>query len=297
MPGWKSGQLQAQDIEIARNPEQALGTGHHDATTWMLLEWLEDLVYGGEFVLDVGAGSGILAMVALGLGRLSSLCAILQTVHNAYIFAPVLDRIRPVLRYCLASFSGIASLIPADGRLLDVGCGDGLLVVYLKKIKKRAQFIVGLDIDERKIRIAKQLALPDVEFHHKDMAEMPSNFFDVVTVVHVLYLIPVQLRDQFVRNCIRVLKPGGTLVLAINVDTPRWKYYITFLQELLMVKLLSLTKGETVRFESLDECRMWITKAGATVSAIKPLDRGLPYSHAAVVAQKLPCANYPASIG
>ena len=154
-----------------------------------------------------------------------------------------------------------------------------------------------MDIDERKIRIAKQLDLPDVEFQHKDMAEMPSNFFDVVTVVHVLYLIPAQLRDQFVQNCIRVLRPGGTLVLAINIETPRWKYYITVLQELLMVKLLSLTKGETVRFESLDECRMWITKAGAVVSIIKSLDGGRPYSHAAVVAHKLSCANYPASIG
>ena len=34
----------------------------------MLLEWLEDLIQGGESVLDVGTGSGLLAMVALRLG-------------------------------------------------------------------------------------------------------------------------------------------------------------------------------------------------------------------------------------
>ena len=71
-PSWEPVALQAQDIEIVLDPKQAFGTGHH-ATTRMLLEWLEDLVHGGEFVLDVGSGSGILAMVALRLGAASAL--------------------------------------------------------------------------------------------------------------------------------------------------------------------------------------------------------------------------------
>ena len=71
-PSWEPVTLQAQDIEIVLDPKQAFGTGHH-ATTRMLLEWLEDLIHGGEFVLDVGAGSGILAMVALRLGAASAL--------------------------------------------------------------------------------------------------------------------------------------------------------------------------------------------------------------------------------
>jgi ribosomal protein L11 methyltransferase len=71
-PSWETVALQDQDIEIVLDPRQAFGTGHH-ATTRMLLEWLEDLIGGGECVLDVGAGSGILAMVALRLGAASAL--------------------------------------------------------------------------------------------------------------------------------------------------------------------------------------------------------------------------------
>jgi ribosomal protein L11 methyltransferase len=71
-PSWEPVALQAQDIEIVLDQKQAFGTGHH-ATTRMSLEWHGDFVHGGESVLDVGAGSGILAMVALRLGAASAL--------------------------------------------------------------------------------------------------------------------------------------------------------------------------------------------------------------------------------
>ncbi|MBH0200240.1 MAG: 50S ribosomal protein L11 methyltransferase [Nitrospira sp.] len=66
-PSWEPVTLSAGQFEIILDPKQAFGTGHH-ATTRMLLEWLEDIVQGGESVLDVGTGSGILAMAALRLG-------------------------------------------------------------------------------------------------------------------------------------------------------------------------------------------------------------------------------------
>jgi ribosomal protein L11 methyltransferase len=66
-PSWESVELRPHEFEIVLDPKQAFGTGHH-ATTHMLLEWLQDDLHGGETVLDVGTGSGLLAMVALRLG-------------------------------------------------------------------------------------------------------------------------------------------------------------------------------------------------------------------------------------
>jgi ribosomal protein L11 methyltransferase len=71
-PSWESVVLEPGQIELILDPKQAFGTGHH-ATTRLLLEWLEDLIHGGERVLDVGTGSGILAMAALRLGAGSAL--------------------------------------------------------------------------------------------------------------------------------------------------------------------------------------------------------------------------------
>ncbi|HXH86650.1 MAG TPA: 50S ribosomal protein L11 methyltransferase [Nitrospira sp.] len=66
-PSWETVVLTTGQIEIVLDPKQAFGTGHH-ATTRMLVEWLEETIRGGEKVLDVGTGSGLLAMVALRLG-------------------------------------------------------------------------------------------------------------------------------------------------------------------------------------------------------------------------------------
>ncbi|HEY7128270.1 MAG TPA: 50S ribosomal protein L11 methyltransferase [Nitrospira sp.] len=66
-PSWEQVAVVEGEVEIVLDPKQAFGTGHH-ATTSLLLEWLEEDIRGGESVLDVGTGSGLLGMVALRLG-------------------------------------------------------------------------------------------------------------------------------------------------------------------------------------------------------------------------------------
>jgi ribosomal protein L11 methyltransferase len=69
---WNRADLEPGEIELVIDPERAFGSGYH-ATTRMLLEWLQVVVRGGERVLDIGTGSGVLAMAALRLGCSSAL--------------------------------------------------------------------------------------------------------------------------------------------------------------------------------------------------------------------------------
>lgn len=69
---WNPVDAQSGVIELVIDPKRAFGTGFH-STTQLLLEWLEDAVRGKERVLDVGTGSGVLAMAALRLGAASAL--------------------------------------------------------------------------------------------------------------------------------------------------------------------------------------------------------------------------------
>ncbi|MGB5053049.1 MAG: 50S ribosomal protein L11 methyltransferase [Nitrospirales bacterium] len=72
-PSWATMEMPEDGVELIIDPKQAFGTGHH-ATTQMILEWLEGVTWvPGMRVLDVGTGSGILAMAALRLGATSAL--------------------------------------------------------------------------------------------------------------------------------------------------------------------------------------------------------------------------------
>jgi ribosomal protein L11 methyltransferase len=66
-PSWEPFEAQAQDVVLTIDPDRAFGTGTHE-TTRLVMRELDRRVRGGEQVLDVGCGSGILAVAALLLG-------------------------------------------------------------------------------------------------------------------------------------------------------------------------------------------------------------------------------------
>ena len=65
VPSWE--QYDTDRAVITLDPGMAFGTGTHE-TTALCLTVLDETVHGGERVLDIGTGSGILAIAALKLG-------------------------------------------------------------------------------------------------------------------------------------------------------------------------------------------------------------------------------------
>ncbi|NMD37242.1 MAG: 50S ribosomal protein L11 methyltransferase [Christensenellaceae bacterium] len=66
-PSWEDYERQENDIVIELDPGMAFGTGSH-ATTHMCLELLEKYVSSDKAIMDIGTGSGILAICCALLG-------------------------------------------------------------------------------------------------------------------------------------------------------------------------------------------------------------------------------------
>jgi ribosomal protein L11 methyltransferase len=72
-PSWEPFDATADDVVLTLDPGRAFGTGTHETTRLVLTE-IDARVRGGETVLDVGAGTGILAVAALLVGASHARC-------------------------------------------------------------------------------------------------------------------------------------------------------------------------------------------------------------------------------
>lgn len=67
VPAWERYDAEENEIIVKMDPGMAFGTGNHE-TTRLVIRLLEKYISSGERVLDVGCGSGILAICASKLG-------------------------------------------------------------------------------------------------------------------------------------------------------------------------------------------------------------------------------------
>jgi len=63
--------LESVQVDIVIEPKMSFGTGHHE-TTWLVLYKMSQLDFVGKKVLDMGSGTGVLAIYAIKLGAVSA---------------------------------------------------------------------------------------------------------------------------------------------------------------------------------------------------------------------------------
>ena len=70
-PSWHKVEVPEGRIVLTIDPKMSFGTGHHE-TTRLILQLLEPRVRRGSTMLDVGTGTGVLAIAAVRLGAASA---------------------------------------------------------------------------------------------------------------------------------------------------------------------------------------------------------------------------------
>ncbi|KAF5307549.1 hypothetical protein FQR65_LT06905 [Abscondita terminalis] len=137
--------------------------------------------------------------------------------------------------YCARSIEG--SVPFNQKRILEVGCGGGVLTEELAKI---GGIVHGIDPCSEVVTVAKQHAtlnpgLTNLAYYFttiEKQAQHNSEEYDVVIASEVIEHVTEKV--EFLKNCIKCLKPGGSIIITtFNKTTSSWLYSIIILQEIL----------------------------------------------------------------
>jgi len=141
--------------------------------------------------------------------------------------------------------------------ILDVGCGGGRTIREMAA-RATAGRVLGVDYSEASVEASREAnrdAVADgrVEVQQGSVSRLPfaDAMFDLVTAVETHYYWPDLANDA--REILRVLKPGGTLLVIAEAYKGRYGW----LFQLAMLPMRA-------RLMSADEHRAWLETAGFT---------------------------------
>ena len=210
VPSWQD--YDTDRVKLILDPGLAFGTGGHE-TTNLCLEVLDERVKGSERVLDIGTGSGILAIAALKLGAAVAEGVEQEDWQNGWrkYYHPMdigkrlaivpswqeydTDRVKLILDPGLAFGTGghettslcleaLDERVRGGERVLDIGTGSGILAIAALKLGAgRAE---GVDIDPVAVRTAgENAALNGVADKLTvlvgDLSDKASGRYDIIT--------------------------------------------------------------------------------------------------------------------
>lgn len=104
--------------------------------------------------------------------------------------------------------------------ILDLGCGFGKTTFSLKRRWPEAE-VQGLDLAEPCLRLGRKMASArglDIVWRQADMERLPNadESVDLAVITMVLHEMPASAIANTLRECLRVLRPGGRLVMLEN---------------------------------------------------------------------------------
>ena len=109
--------------------------------------------------------------------------------------------------------------VAADGRVVEVGCGDGHVAAYLEKRGLRVQ---GLDLSPEMTRVASR-AYPQLSFCVGDVRSLPFDAGCLHAIVAFYSIVNLDAHDCAVafREFRRVLRAGSRVMLAFHLGDER----------------------------------------------------------------------------
>ena len=202
-----------------------------------------------------------------------------ELARRLYAEGPALTRFIQHHRHRICPLDLLVEQVPMGSRVLDVGCGGGLLVAHLAA-SGRAAKAHGIDASKPAIEIAQAMAArlgsvapgASVRFEHREVQEgLPEGQFDAVCLIDVLHHVPAKAQEQAFMDAASRVRPGGVFIYKDMADGPIWCSGMNRLHDLVMAK-------QWIRYVPIERAEEWGKNAGLRLERSEDV-RMLWYAH------------------
>jgi 2-polyprenyl-3-methyl-5-hydroxy-6-metoxy-1,4-benzoquinol methylase len=142
---------------------------------------------------------------------------IIVFLKKTYKSAGFVDSLKIKYRSLICPFISLIKMVQPGQKVGDVGCGSGQFLLLVSEFAKPSN-LYGIEISKKLIDNAKNLfsSRPQNSFFTEyDGTDFPTQLgeMDIIFLIDVLHHVPKKMQENFIKNLIRTMKIGATLVL------------------------------------------------------------------------------------
>jgi SAM-dependent methyltransferase len=203
-------------------------------------------------------------------------------------------------------------LLTGRARVLDIGCGQGLLTAWLLAADQAARegawpaawpaapaptHVRGIELMPHDVRRAEQalqgaVASGRASFVAADMCAADLGQADAVVILDVLHYVPIAAQDEVLRRVRDALSPDGVLLLRVGDAAAGLPFRISNWVDFVVTTLRGHRLGR-LYCRPLREWQATLSALGFEVEA-QPMSEGTPFANVLLVARRSARSPQPA---
>jgi 2-polyprenyl-3-methyl-5-hydroxy-6-metoxy-1,4-benzoquinol methylase len=171
--------------------------------------------------------------------------------------------------------------------LLDIGCGLGLLAMYLRE-RGWTNTFTGFDYDVTKIKSGRELlasgSYADITLSHGDARQSLPNHCGDVAILDILQFFDDSDKTTLLESAAARVAPGGALVIRSGLYEKSLRFYVTLAGDIL-AKCTFWMKAAPVHYPTAAFFRSMLEKQGLEVD-IRPFWGRTPFNNYLILARR-----------
>ncbi len=183
-----------------------------------------------------------------------------KLIYNYLYKGPLLEWYIRIKTKLEKNYQPFHELVPAQGKILDIGCGYGFMS-YMLSFTAPQREITGIDYDKQKIDTANHcFSKTDmINFVHSDVMGFEFEKYDTIILADILHYLPDDEQKQVIEKCISNMNPGGSIIIRDGDKDKEGLHKKTKLTEFFSTRVFNFnkTKETGLSFLSGNMIRKW----------------------------------------